>query len=166
MIRIAASLALAALLSLAACVDPADARVYSEAELSAFKIADVTLDMDVAEASKHLTSRQYVQDTTDPSPGIATWKGPQNTIVTLQISAARKKVVAIGLSTPLPANTTIADITKKVVPSLADRFGEATEVKNAGEMVVMTYLTPAPGAGATAFTLRISKAGIDGRLGR
>ena len=165
MIRVAV-FALAAWLSLGAVISPAVARVYSEAELSAFKIADVTLDMDVAEAAKHLTARQYIQDTSDPSPGIATWKGPQNTIVTLQISTARKKIVAIGLSTPLPANTTLADISKKVVPSLTDRFGEATEVKTAGEMVVMTYLTPAPGAGATAFTLRISKAGIDGRLGR
>jgi hypothetical protein len=165
MIRLIAGLALLALLSLGAA-QGALARVYSEAELSAFKIADVTLDMDVATATKNLTARQYTQDSSDPSPNVATWKGPQNTIVTLQISTPKKKIAAIGLFTPLPASTTLEYITKTVVPSLIGRFGEATEVKTAGEMVVMTYLTPAPGAGATAFTLRISKAGIDGRLGR
>ncbi len=153
------------LMLVAAGASPALAKVYSEAELSAFNIADVKLDMSVDEAFRKITARGYTQDTKDPNPTTATWRGPKGAIVTLQISAA-KRISAIGLYNPLPDATTMDYITKTVVPSLIERFGEPTKTEPTGQVVVLAYLTANADAGATAMTLRVSRAGIDGRLGR
>jgi hypothetical protein len=160
-----AGLILALALVVGLSPSPGLAKVYTEAELSAFNIADVKLDMAADEAAKKLTARGYSLESKDPNPTTATWRGPNGAVVTLQFSAA-KRVAAIGLFSPLPDSTTMDVINKTVVPSLIDRFGEPTKTEPAGQVVVMAYLTANPAAGATAMTLRISRAGIDGRLGR
>jgi hypothetical protein len=162
MMRAAALVLALVLLVLAPAVQ---AKIYTEAELANFHIADVKLDMAADDAFKKLTARKFIQDTSDPNPTTATWKGPNEAIVTLQLSSARK-VVAIGLFQPLPGSITMEQITTNVVPSLVDRFGEPTKTEPAGQMVVMTYVTAAAAAGQVAMTIRISRAGIDGRLGR
>jgi len=155
--------------ALVACLilaQPAWAKVYSEAELSDFNLGGAKLGMTMDDAAGALAARKFIKDKSDPQPLTETWiSEDKGTTITLQTNKGRK-VIAIGLYSQLPSGSDLAFINKSVIPSLAERFGQPTKTDQAGEMVVMTYLTPSPGAGATSLSLRISKAGIDGRLGR
>jgi hypothetical protein len=156
-----ALIALIAALSVAA---PAAARIYAQDELADFNIAGVKLGMGLDEAARALREHGYA-GAIDPAARVSNFNHEGGAVVSVE--RAGGNVSAVGMFQTLPSGTTQAQLDNEIVPTMIKRFGDPTRRENAGSVTVLVYgSSEHPSAGAISMTLRISSAGIDGRLGR